>query len=333
MQIYRSVADIPYDRRSVVTVGTFDGVHRGHRAIIERMKEISTTQQARTVVVTFEPHPRLVLQRSTQQPIGLLTSLVEKAAHLQALGVDVLVVIPFTFEFSQTPAEDFVRSVLVEQIGVMHMVIGYDHYFGKDRHGNEELLRSIGVMHGFSVETVLPVTLESGETISSTKIRSALQRGDITTANAMLGYAYSVEGIVVQGDGRGRRLGYPTANIELLDIHKILPALGVYCVTATIESNRLSGMANIGTRPTFTDSTHLQLEAHFFNYNGYLYDHKIVLHFHCYVRQERRFESVDMFWSQLRDDRETCERFFSSSQLCMSNISPESSDAYQRAES
>ncbi|MCX8051640.1 MAG: bifunctional riboflavin kinase/FAD synthetase [Chlorobi bacterium] len=309
MQTYRSIADVPFDRKTVVTVGTFDGVHLGHRRIIERMKAYASEHAARTVVITFDPHPRLVLSKSSQAPIALLTTLSEKHARLQQLGIDVLVVIPFTFEFAQTPAEEFVRSVLVERIGVEHIVIGYDHSFGRDRAGNEELLRRLGAELGFTVETVAPVTI-GGETVSSTKIRAALQRGDIETANAMLGYTYSVEGIVVAGDGRGRRLGYPTANIELLDPNKLLPGNGVYCVSAPLDGQCYRGMANIGVRPTFTDSPHRRLEAHFFDYNGYLYDRKIVLSFHKYVRAERRFESVDMFWSQLRDDRDCCERYF-----------------------
>lgn len=309
MQTYRNINDIPYDSCSVVTVGTFDGVHRGHRAILERMHAFTTVHGGRTVVVTFEPHPRLVLSRSTQPTIGLLTTLTEKHAILQRLGIDVLVVIPFTFEFAQTPPEDFIRHLLVERIGIRHIVIGHDHNFGKDRAGNEELLRRLGQQYHFTVERVEPVLLD-GETISSSKIRAALQRGDLSKANAMLGYPYSVEGIVVYGDGRGRRLGYPTANIELLDSHKLLPAAGVYCVAAPIDGKVWYGMANIGVRPTFTDSAHLRLEAHFFDYSGYLYDRKIVLSFHRYVRQERRFESVDLFWSQLRDDRDCCERYF-----------------------
>jgi riboflavin kinase/FMN adenylyltransferase len=309
MQTYRLLAEVPYNRQSVVTVGTFDGVHRGHRAIIERMKRYGAEHNARTVVVTFEPHPRLVLTRSSQAPIGLLTTLAEKHALLAQLGIDILVVVPFTFEFAQTPAEEFVRNVLVERIGTEHLVIGYDHSFGKDRTGNEDLLRRLGEELGYTVERVDPVTLD-GETVSSTKIRAALQNGQIELANAMLGYAYSVEGVVARGDGRGRRLGYPTANIELLDPHKLLPGSGVYCVSTVIDGTRWNGMANIGVRPTFTDSANLRLEAHFFDFNGYLYDRKIVLSFHAYVRAERRFESIDMFWSQLRDDLECCERYF-----------------------
>ncbi len=312
MQTYRSIVEVPFEQNSVVTVGTFDGVHRGHRAIIERMQSYARAQKARTVVLTFEPHPRLVLTRSSQAPIQLLTTLSEKHALLAQLGVDVLVVIPFTFEFAQTSAEDFVRKILVEQIGVRHLVVGHDHSFGKDRTGNEELLRRLGEQHGYTVERVEPVVID-GEIISSTKIRAALASGHIAKANAMLGHTYSVEGVVVQGDGRGRHLGYPTANLELLDPHKLLPATGVYCVSAMIEGKQLKGMANIGVRPTFTDSAHLRLEAHFFDFSGYLYDRKIVLSFHKYVRAERRFESVDMFWSQLRDDRECCEQYFASS--------------------
>jgi len=312
MQTYRSIGDVPFDRHSVVTVGTFDGVHVGHRAIIERMQLYAREHAARTVIVTFDPHPRLVLTRSSQPPIGLLTTLSEKHALLQQLGIDILVVLPFTFEFAQTPASEFVQRVLVERIGVEHLVIGHDHSFGKDRAGNEELLRRLGQQFGYSVERVDPVSLD-GEVVSSTKIRAALQNGQLEKANLMLGYTYSVEGIVVHGDGRGRRLGYPTANIELLDPHKLLPASGVYCVSALLDGLQRKGMANIGVRPTFTDSAHLRLEAHFFDYSGYLYDQKIVLRFHKYVRAERKFESVDMFWSQLRDDRDCCEHYFATS--------------------
>lgn len=312
MQTYRSIVEVPFEPNSVVTVGTFDGVHRGHRAIIERMQSYAQAQKARTVVLTFEPHPRLVLTRSSQAPIQLLTTFSEKHALLAQLGVDVLVVIPFTFEFAQTSAEDFVRNILVEKIGVRHLVVGHDHSFGKDRTGDEVLLRRLGEQYGYTVERVEPVVID-GEIISSTKIRAALASGNIAKANAMLGHTYSVEGVVVHGDGRGRRLGYPTANLELLDPHKLLPATGVYCVSAMIEGKQLKGMANIGVRPTFTDSAHLRLEAHFFDFSGYLYDRKIVLSFHKYVRAERRFESVDMFWSQLRDDRECCEQYFASS--------------------
>lgn len=319
MQTYRNIGDIPYDNHSVVTVGTFDGVHLGHRRILERMRAFTTDHGGRTVLITFEPHPRLVLSRSIQPTIGLLTTLAEKHAILQRLGIDVLVILPFTFEFAQTPPEDFVHHILVERIGLRHIVIGHDHNFGKDRAGNEELLRRLGQEYQFTVERVEPVLVD-GEIVSSTKIRTALREGNIAKANAMLGYPYSVEGIVVYGDGRGRHLGYPTANIELLDSHKLLPASGVYCVTAPIDGKLWYGMANIGVRPTFTDSAHLRLEAHFFDYSGYLYDRKIVLSFHRYVRQERRFESVDMFWSQLRDDRDCCERYFATLSDLSNNI-------------
>ncbi|MCS6999267.1 MAG: bifunctional riboflavin kinase/FAD synthetase [Bacteroidota bacterium] len=331
MQTYRSIADVPYVRASVVTVGTFDGVHRGHQVIIERLLRYASSTGTRSVVVTFEPHPRIVLQRSSQAPISLLTTFSEKHALLQRMGIDVLVVIPFTFEFANTTAEEFVRQVLVERIGLQHIVIGYDHSFGKDRGGDEQLLRRLGVELGFSVERVEPVLVD-GETVSSTRIRHALLSGNIEKANSMLGYPFSIEGIVVEGDGRGRRLGYPTANIELLDQHKILPGNGVYCITSTVDGVPLQGMANIGIRPTFTDSANIRLEAHFFDFSGYLYGRKIVLSFHKYIRPERRFESVDMFWSQLQEDRECCERYFATMSSELLNNS-EVSDAHKRTES
>ncbi|MFM8568282.1 MAG: riboflavin biosynthesis protein RibF [Candidatus Kapaibacterium sp.] len=308
MVIVRDISHGERDVKSVVTVGTFDGVHRGHRRIIDRMKEIAAATGGRTVVVTFDPHPQIVLNKAGREPIKLLSSMNERLRLLAEANVDMVVVIPFTFEFANTGAEDFILKLLHKHVGIGTFLVGYDHTFGRNREGNEEMLRSLGATHGFTVECIEPLML--GEVkVSSTQIRNALKEHRLADANDMLGTAYTVEGIVVEGDGRGRRLGYPTANVECLEQHKLLPANGVYCVSAVIDNMQRYGMANIGTRPTFTDDIHPRLEAHFFDYNGVLYNRRIAVCFHSFVRREMKFDSIDMFWSQLRDDREACEAF------------------------
>ncbi|MBL8000223.1 MAG: riboflavin biosynthesis protein RibF, partial [Candidatus Kapabacteria bacterium] len=212
----------------------------------------------------------------------------------------------FTFEFSQTDAASFIREQIVPRTGVSDFLVGYDHTFGKDRSGNETLIAELGKELGYTSEVVPPLMIDDKK-ISSTQIRRALQSGVLDNANFMLGYEYSLDGIVVEGDGRGRHLGYPTANVESMDINKMLPRYGVYLVSSVIEGQLVFGMANIGTRPTFTDDTHPRLEVNYFDVNPYLYDRKLTVTFHAFIRPEMKFESVDMFWSQLRDDRDMCE--------------------------
>lgn len=310
MITYRTIQSVERNDASVVTVGTFDGVHRGHRSVIERMKGIALEKSLRTVIVTFDPHPQIVLNKQGREPIKLLTSLNERVKLLSQTGIDALVVLPFTFEFSQTSAEDFIKEYIIERIGVQHFLIGFDHMFGRNRSGNDGVVSTLAQERGFVMETAPPLMMDDTDMpvkISSTQIRNALKSGDLRSANEMLGYHYSLEGIVVQGDGRGRHLGYPTANVESLDIHKLYPKNGVYLVSAYIDGILKYGMANIGTRPTFTDDLLPRLEVHFFDVNAYLYDRKLSVTFHEYIRPEMKFESVDMFWSQLRDDRDKCE--------------------------
>lgn len=308
MTTYRNIQDIERDPNAVVTVGTFDGVHRGHCAIIERMKQIAHETGGKIVIVTFDPHPQIVLNKEGREPIKLLTSINERLRLLATQGVDSTVIIPFTFDFAQTEAEVFIRDYIWQRIGVQNFLIGFDHMFGKNRGGNDTLLEGLGNELGFSVERVPPLMNGDGNTkISSTQIRAAIKNGDLAVANTMLGYDYSLEGIVVEGDGRGRRLGYPTANIQSMENHKLLPKSGVYLVSSYIDGQLRFGMANVGTRPTFTDDVHPRLEVHYFDVNAYLYDRRMVVTFHNYIRPEMKFESVDMFWSQLRDDRDRCE--------------------------
>lgn len=293
---------MPHKAATAVTVGTFDGVHVGHVGILHLMRRIAAEHQERIVVVTFDPHPQIVLAREDREPLQLLTSIDERCELLESNGVDVTVIIPFTREFASTEAADFVTSVIVRDIGVQHFFIGHDHVFGKDRGGNEELLQRLAPECGFTVEPIPPLAFD-GVVVSSTKIRQALRRGEITEATRMLGRNYSVRGHVVQGDGRGRQIGIPTANIRPAGQHKLLPGNGVYVVAATVDGTPQLGMANIGVRPTFTDDTQPTLEVHFLDLNEDLYGRVLDVQFIDKIRDERRFASLEEFLGQLQLDK------------------------------
>ncbi len=306
MMTIRDITSMERDAKSIVTVGTFDGVHRGHRQIIERMQQISAERGGRVVVVSFDPHPQIVLNKAGREPLKLLSSVNERLRLLAEAQVHTTVIVPFTFEFASTGAESFIRDILFKHVGIGSFLVGYDHTFGKNREGDEQVLRTLGAELGFEVEQVPPLMMNDVK-ISSTQIRTALKEHRIADANSMLGYDYFLDGVVVEGDGRGRRLGYPTANIESMEPHKLMPANGVYFVSAMIDNQRKYGMANIGTRPTFTDDKHPRLEVNFFDYNGMLYNRRVVVNFHAFIRKEMKFDSIDIFWSQLREDKEKCE--------------------------
>jgi riboflavin kinase/FMN adenylyltransferase len=304
----RQGQDIPFDMHTALTVGTFDGVHCGHRSIIDRMQAVASIHGERTVVVTFDPHPQIVLAKPDREPVQLLTSIDERLMLLEAAGVDMTVVIGFTRAFAATPAETFVRDFLVRRIGVRHFFIGHDHLFGHGRGGNEELLQHLGAELDFDVERIAPLE-SNGLVVSSTKVRAALKTGDVETAAAMLGRPYSVRGIVVRGDQRGRKLGIPTANVATDDDHKLMPSRGVYVVSSMIDGRRVFGMANIGRRPTFTDDIVNTVEVHYLDFDEMLYDMPVTVEFHRFIRHEMKFESVDMFLSQIREDRATAIEF------------------------
>ena len=296
------VDPIPFDPRGVVTVGTFDGVHCGHRGIIAQMRTEAENSGGRIVVVTFDPHPQIVLQKPERKNVRLLSTIDERCVELAKLGVDLTVVIPFTREFSSTSAESFVRDIIANSIGVQHFYIGHDHRFGKDRQGDEELLHRLAPQCGFTVHWVDALECD-GMVVSSTKIRAALMEGDLAGANRMLGRAYQLIGTVVQGDKRGRELGIPTANIKPLDPNKLMPANGVYVVSCEIDGADRIGMANIGVRPTFTTDSEPQLEVHFLDLDRDLYHQTLTVRFQKYLRPEVRFGSKEEFLEQLQKDR------------------------------
>lgn len=305
MNIIRYGTDaLTFDPATAVTVGTFDGVHMGHAGILDLMRSVARENHERIVVVTFDPHPQIVLARPDREPLRLLTSIDERCELLEHQGVHTTVVIPFTREFAATEAEDFITTVIVRGVGVQHFFIGHDHVFGKDRGGNEELLQRLAPTCGFHVVPIPPLSFD-GVVVSSTKIRAAIKSGDIENATTMLGRPYAVRGTVVRGDGRGRQLGIPTANIMSRDPHKLLPGNGVYVVIATIDGHPRLGMANIGVRPTFTTDTLPTLEVHFLDVEADLYDNDIDVHFIAKIRDEQRFSGREEFLAQLQHDRIT----------------------------
>jgi riboflavin kinase / FMN adenylyltransferase len=293
---------------NVLTVGTFDGVHLGHQALIRNVVHRARQKNAPAVVITFDPHPREVINPSSDG-IRLLTTLGERAAIMQDYGINEMVVIPFTRDFSILSSESFIRDYVYKRIGVDEFVIGHDHHFGRDRQGSIMTLHNLSEKMGFSVHVEKAHEVRH-ITVSSTVIRNLLeQEGDVATAAEMLGRYYELGGTIVKGDQRGRTIGFPTANIEPESARKVLPAIGVYCVEVTLEGQVFRGMMNIGFRPTFTGEPKIVPEVHLFDFNRMVYGSRMRIRFMNRIRGERKFESVDALVQQLVRDREECRMF------------------------
>ncbi|MDR1274377.1 MAG: bifunctional riboflavin kinase/FAD synthetase [Odoribacteraceae bacterium] len=290
-------------RRPVVTLGSFDGVHRGHLSVIEALEETAALLDGEPVVVTFDPHPREVLYPMERKP-GILTTLDEKAALLERRGVTHLIVLPFTAGLGELGYADFVERVLVGAIGIKGLVVGYDHRFGKGREGNYENLRQMAERLDFFLRQV-PALEMNDASVSSTKIRDALATGNIRLVNALLGYRYPLTGKVVPGERLGRRIGFPTANLHVEDARKSLPATGVYAVEATVAGETACGLLNVGTRPTVSTSGSLSIEAHLLDFHRDLYGEYLTIHLVDRLRGERKFENVGELQKQLELDKET----------------------------
>lgn len=286
---------------AVVTVGTFDGLHVGHQKIIRRMREIARENDGESILVTFHPHPRLVLNNNDGE-LKFINTLKRKYDLLDSFGIDHMIIIPFTKEFSQTSSEDFISDILVGKIGARKLIVGYDHHFGKNREGNYEKLISLGRELGFEVEEI-PAQIVDGLAVSSTKIRKALERGDIKLANKMLGYTYSITGTVVSGNKIGRKIGFPTANIDVGDEFKLIAAGGVYLCKVDVRGKSYLGMGNIGTRPT-VGINGLVTEVHILGFDGDLYGEEITIYFIDRIRDEQKFDSLELLREQLVRDRE-----------------------------
>ncbi|MDX9791347.1 MAG: riboflavin biosynthesis protein RibF [Candidatus Kapaibacterium sp.] len=305
MKIYRSFDEIEFNPSTVLTVGTFDGVHLGHKFIINNLIELGKEHNLRSLLLTIHPHPQIVLKKSGKPPVNLLTSLDERLELFDEYGVENVLIIPFDYEFSQISARSFAVDYLIKKIGLRKILIGYDHLFGKDRVGNENLLKELAKEHEFVIER-LPRIGEADHVVSSTSVRNAIINSDLAEANKLLGYHYSLRGTVVHGLKRGRTLGFPTANIQPDDDNKLLPPNGVYFVYSEMESGRYYGMTNIGFKPTVTNDKVLTIETNFFDFDYDIYDEIIKIHFVKKIRDEKKFNSLDELKNRIQQDKIQC---------------------------
>lgn len=300
MQIFRDFSEVPKNNNTVLTVGTFDGVHKGHYGIFKKIEETAKDKNFRSLIVTFDPHPRSVVSKNFD--LKLLTTFNEKVAVLSKFDIDGLLVINFTNEFAKNTSEKFIEDYLVNQIGISEFVIGHDHKFGKGRGGDEELLRELGPKFNFGVTAVPPVE-QDNIVISSTLIRNALTDGNLDIANKGLGRFYSFTGSIVSGATRGRILGFPTANIELAEKSKLIPAKGVYAVQCVVEGKTVYGVMNIGNRPTFEKDGDLVIEVHLFHFEKDIYKKDIEVRLVERLRDEKKFESKEELVYQIEKDK------------------------------
>lgn len=307
MKVYRHIDEFKGVERPVLTTGTFDGVHVGHRTIINRLREVAQQVNGESVLLTFFPHPRMVLFQDSD--LRLITTLEEKVALLEEAGIDHLIIHPFDKAFSRLSSLEFVRDVLANQLGVHTLVIGYDHHFGRNREGSFEHLMEYSSLYGFEVEEI-PAQEVNEVNVSSTKIRKALLAGEMDEANEFLTRPFQLNGQVVEGDQIGRTLGFPTANIQVNEPYKLIPAQGVYAVRVEFEGRSLPGMLNVGVRPTLGSEGDLRLEVHLINFSGDLYGKKLKLHLLSYLRKDVKFDNLEQLKQQLREDEKATKLFF-----------------------
>ncbi|GAA4972876.1 bifunctional riboflavin kinase/FAD synthetase [Algibacter aquimarinus] len=286
---------------TVITIGTFDGVHIGHQQIIKRLINTGKTENLKSVILTFFPHPRMVLQKDSN--IKLINTIDERSQILDDLGLDYLLIKKFTKDFSRLSAEDFVKQILVDKLKAKKIIIGYDHRFGRNRNADINDLKTFGETFNFEVEEISMQEIND-VAVSSTKIRNALKDGDIMRANKFLGYNFMLNGTVVEGKGLGRTLQFPTANILIEEDYKLIPKQGVYIVNSKIKNKLYFGMMNIGENPT-VDGNEETIEVHFFGFNKDIYGRKIQINLLKHIREEQKFESVDALKNQLNKDKKT----------------------------
>ena len=301
MQVHRDIDQLPPFRNAVVTIGTFDGVHMGHRQIIEKLKVEAKSKEGETVIITFHPHPRKVVS-STILGIRLINTLDEKLMLLEQHGIDHVVVVPFTEAFANQSADEYIKNFLVGKFHPHTIIIGYDHRFGRDRLGDYLLLERKADEYGYNLKEIPKHILEN-ISISSTNIREAILHNDTTTANKLLGYDFFFSGVVVHGDKLGRKLGYPTANLKIQDEEKILPGNGIYAVYAEVENgNRFKGMMSIGFRPT-VDGKKRVIEVNLFDFSEEIYGQLLTVYVKKYLREEIKFDGLDALVKQIDQDK------------------------------
>ena len=299
MKVYYDTTDFEPVANAIVTIGTFDGVHLGHKKILTRLGEIAQTSEGETVVLTFWPHPRMVVSKDSQS-LRLLSTLDEKIELLRQNGVNHLVVIPFTRSFSELSSEEFIQQILVNSIGTKKLVIGYDHHFGRNREGSFEYLKQNAFQYGFELEEIPRQEIDN-LTVSSTKIRHALLEGKLKIANELLGQNYTFSGVIVKGRQLGRTIGYPTANVQVSESYKLIPADGVYAVRVLVRGQTYGGVISIGFRPTVNGVGRTQ-EVFIFDFNEDIYGEKITVELVEYIRPELKFDGLEALIKAIEAD-------------------------------
>lgn len=298
MKIFHSIDSFHSDKKTIITIGTFDGVHIGHQKIIEQLIESAKKESCESLILTFFPHPRMVLQEKSE--ILLLNTIDERAELLEASGLNNLIIHPFDKDFSRLSAEEFVKDILVDRLNIKKIVIGYDHRFGRNRTADINDLIFFGKKYDFDVEQISAQEIQE-VSVSSTKIRNAIQEGHMALANEYLGYNYFLTGFVQKGKQLGRTIGFPTANLKIQENYKLIPKKGVYIVKSNLNNKIVFGVMNIGTNPT-VEGKDLSIEIYYLNYDSNLYEQKIKVSILEYIREEKKFESVDLLKQQLEKD-------------------------------
>ena len=311
MKVIQSIAAFNSSEKTIVTIGTFDGIHIGHQKILKNLIRTANNEGKKSVLLTFFPHPRMVLQKENK--ILLLNTIKEKSSLLEKMGLDYLIIHPFSREFSRLTALEFVRDILVNKLNTSRLIIGYDHHFGKNREGNIHQLKEYSLLYDFKVEEI-PAQDIDDVSVSSTKIRTALKDGNLKTANNYLGYHYMLNGTVVSGKKLGGTIGFPTANLEIKEPYKLVPKTGVYIIKTHINTVLYTGIMNIGFNPTVLGK-HQTIEAHLFDFNEDLYGKEIMIEFIYFLREEHKFESVKELVVQLNIDKENAISYLSNNPL------------------
>lgn len=307
LKLFHSLSEYKAAKKSIVTIGTFDGVHIGHKLILEKLIQNAKERDCESVVLTFFPHPRMVLQESSD--VKLINTIEEKSELIGKIGIENLIIHPFDQKFSRLTAEEFVKTILVDALHIKKIIIGYDHRFGRNRTANIDDLIVFGKQYDFEVEQISAQQINDNA-VSSTKIRNAILEGKISLANKYLGYNYTFSGEVVKGKQLGRTIGFPTANIQIKESYKLIPKNGVYIVKSTYNDKTIFGMMNIGNRPT-VNGENQTIEVNFFDFDEEIYNKIISIEILDFIREEQKFDSLDSLKSQLNKDQQTSLDFVS----------------------
>lgn len=307
MKVYHHFSDFKPLTNAVATIGTFDGVHYGHQKIIKRLSELARATGGESVILTFFPHPRLIIDPENQE-LKMINTIDEKANMLAQLGVDHLIITPFTRDFSNLSAAEYIKNILVDTIGIKHLIVGYDHRFGKDRKGGMPELEELAKTYNYKIE-VIPEQDINDVAVSSTKVRNALLNGEVALAAEYLGYHFSLHGRVIKGDKIGRTIGFPTANIFIEETYKLIPSDGIYAVTVDMAGQSFKGMAYIGQRPTINGMTR-NIEVNIFDFNQEIYGQNITMTFLEFLRHDVKFTGLEALKLQLQKDKEDTLAYF-----------------------